>query len=69
MIQFYIYRVHLDELAASVCSHPVLKTLPLTADLVRRYNHAITVLLQYQTDIAEVWTHQNSWVIEDCLKK
>ncbi|XP_063990451.1 dynein axonemal heavy chain 5 [Diachasmimorpha longicaudata] len=62
-------KVHLDELANSVSGHPVLRTLPLTGDLVRRYNHAVTILLQYQTDIAEVWTHQNSWVIEDCLKK
>lgn len=61
--------MHLDELTASVSNHPVLRTLPLTADLVRRYNHAVTVLLQYQIDITEVWTHQNSWVIEDCLNK
>ncbi|XP_008556957.2 dynein axonemal heavy chain 5 [Microplitis demolitor] len=62
-------KVHLDELTASVSNHPVLRTLPLTGDLVRRYNHAVTVLLQYQMDITEVWTHQNSWVIEDCLNK
>ncbi|KAG5316099.1 DYH5 protein, partial [Acromyrmex insinuator] len=62
-------KVHLDELMASVSNHPVLKTLPLTADLVKRYNHVIAILKQYQTDIAEIWTHQNSWVIEDCLKR
>ncbi|CAG5099433.1 Similar to DNAH5: Dynein heavy chain 5 [Cotesia congregata] len=62
-------KMHLNELTASVSNHPVLRTLPLTADLVRRYNHAVTVLLQYQMDITEVWTHQNSWVIEDCLNK
>ncbi|KAK0178414.1 hypothetical protein PV328_002364 [Microctonus aethiopoides] len=59
---------HLDELTTSVSNHPVLRTLPLTAELVRRYNHAITILLQYQIDITEVWTHQNSWIIESCLK-
>ncbi|KAG5322537.1 DYH5 protein, partial [Pseudoatta argentina] len=34
-----------------------------------KYNHVIAILKQYQTDIAEIWTHQNSWVIEDCLKR
>jgi dynein heavy chain, axonemal len=36
---------------------------------MKRYNHAIVILKQYQADIAEIWTHQNSWVIEDCLKR
>ncbi|XP_066590394.1 dynein axonemal heavy chain 5 [Prorops nasuta] len=62
-------KVHLDELAASVCSHPVLKNLPSTADLIKRYNHSLTVLGQYQSDIAEIWTHQNSWIVEDSLKQ
>ncbi|KZC10625.1 Dynein heavy chain 5, axonemal [Dufourea novaeangliae] len=62
-------KVHLDELAASVFSHPVLKTLPLTVELEKRYNHALSVLNQYKSDIAEVWTHQNCWVIEDSLKR
>ncbi|RLU25661.1 hypothetical protein DMN91_001818 [Ooceraea biroi] len=62
-------KIHLDELMTSVSNHPVLKALPLTADLIKRYNHAIIILKQYQTDIAEIWTHQNSWVIEDCLKR
>jgi dynein heavy chain len=71
-LEFYknsIYRIHLDELATSVLNHPVLKTLPTTVDLVKRYNHAISVIAQYKIDISEVWTHQNSWIIEDCLKK
>lgn len=68
-LNVFIPRKHLDDLATSVSSHPVLKALPLTVDLVRRYNHAVAALLQYQADIAEVWTHQNSWVVEDCLKK
>ncbi|KAK1128262.1 hypothetical protein K0M31_002732 [Melipona bicolor] len=62
-------KVHLDELATSVSSHPVLKNLPLTVELEKRYNYALSVLSQYKSDIAEVWTHQNSWVIEDCLKR
>ncbi|XP_033349446.1 dynein heavy chain 5, axonemal isoform X1 [Bombus vosnesenskii] len=62
-------KVHLDELATSVSNHPVLKTLPLTMELEKRYNYALGVLNQYKSDIAEVWTHQNSWVIEDCLKR
>ncbi|XP_033231151.1 dynein heavy chain 5, axonemal [Belonocnema kinseyi] len=61
-------KVHMDDLANSVSNHPVLKTLPITADLIRRYNHITSILSQYQADIAEVWTHQNSWVIEECLK-
>lgn len=59
----------MDDLVNSVSNHLVLKTLQITADLIRRYNHVISVLSQYQTDIAEVWTHQNSWVVEECLKK
>ncbi|XP_076639069.1 dynein axonemal heavy chain 1 isoform X1 [Colletes latitarsis] len=62
-------KVHLDELATSVSNHPVLKTLPLTVELEKRYNHALSILNQYKSDIAEVWTHQNSWIIEDCLKR
>lgn len=65
----FICRVHLDELATSVSNHPVLKTLPLTMELEKRYNYALSVLNQYKSDIAEVWTHQNSWVIEDSLKR
>ena len=38
-------------------------------ELEKRYNYALGVLNQYKSDIAEVWTHQNSWVIEDCLKR
>ena len=68
-ILYYLFRVHLDNLANSVLNHPVLNSLPLTADLVKRYNHATTVLSQYEADITEVWTHQNSWVIEECLKQ
>ena len=69
ILLFFFFRVHLDDLANSVLNHPVLKSLPITADLIRRYNHVTSVLTQYQTDITEVWTHQNSWVIEECLKK
>ncbi|XP_047354238.1 dynein axonemal heavy chain 5 isoform X2 [Vespa velutina] len=61
--------VHLNELTTSVTSHPVLKTLPLTGDLEKRYAQALVVLNQYRSDISEVWTHQNSWIIEDCLKR
>lgn len=59
----------MDDLANSVSCHPILKTLPVTVDLIKRYNHATSVVSQYQTDIGEVWTHQNAWVIEEALKK
>ncbi|XP_011504753.1 PREDICTED: dynein heavy chain 5, axonemal [Ceratosolen solmsi marchali] len=62
-------KIHLDELATSVSNHPVLKTLTTTVDLVKRYNHTVSVITQYQMDITRVWTHQNSWIIEDCLKQ
>lgn len=68
-LNYFLFRVHLDELATSVSNHPVLKNLPLTVELEKRYNYALSVLSQYKSDIAEVWTHQNSWVIEDCLKR
>ncbi|KAL7304210.1 hypothetical protein TKK_0003404 [Trichogramma kaykai] len=62
-------KIHLEELALAVSNHPILKTLPTAADLVRRYNHANSVIQQYQSDISDIWSNQNSWVIEDCLKK
>lgn len=67
--KYSLLRIHLDELATSVSNHPVLKTLPLSMELEKRYNYAISILNQYKSDISEVWTHQNSWVIEDCLKQ
>lgn len=63
------FRIHLDELASSISNHPILKSLPLTSDLLRRYNHAIAVLSQYTSDITQVWSHQNLWVIENCLQR
>nr|CAD7405488.1 unnamed protein product [Timema poppensis] len=50
---------HLDELVKSATSHPVLKTLPTTAELLRRYNIVGNALIAYEAEMKDAWMNQN----------
>jgi hypothetical protein len=42
-----------------VSSHSVLKTLPATSELLRRYSVVTAALVNYETDMKETWMKQN----------
>jgi hypothetical protein len=50
---------HLDDLVKEASSHPVLKTLPATSELLRHYNIVGTALVNYEADMKEMWMKQN----------
>ncbi|XP_018911445.2 dynein axonemal heavy chain 5 [Bemisia tabaci] len=60
---------HLEDLVKKVSVHPVLKTLPQTAELTRKYNFVATTLLNYQSDMKNIWMNHNVWVVDECLNK
>lgn len=76
MRYYYIYlgrikwarslKSHLEELITSVTSHHILKNLPATQELSRRYNQAEQTLKSYETDMVAVWMNQQvSWKISN----
>jgi hypothetical protein len=40
-------------------THPVLKTLPATSELLRHYSTVGTALVNYEADMKETWMKQN----------
>ena len=40
-------------------SHPVLKTLPVTTELLRRYNIVSVALTNYEAEMRDTWMKQN----------
>ena len=42
-----------------VSAHPVLKTLPATAELVRKYNYVSNTLNNYETEMVNAWMNHN----------
>jgi hypothetical protein len=50
---------HLEDLVMEVSSHPVLKTLPATSELLRRYSIVSAALASYEADMKETWMKQN----------
>lgn len=46
---------HLEDLARSVGAHPVLRSLPYTSELMRRYNSVSAVLKAYEKDLKIAW--------------
>lgn len=46
---------HLEDLAKSVSGHPVLKTLPSTSELMRRYTSVSAILKAYEEDLKNTW--------------
>ncbi|XP_045464260.1 dynein axonemal heavy chain 5 [Harmonia axyridis] len=60
---------HLEELLTSVTSHNILKNLPATQELSRRYNQAEQTLKSYETDMVAIWMNQHVWEVDNCLKR
>ena len=50
---------HLEELVMEASSHPVLKTLPVTAELLRRYTIVSGALVNYEVEMKDMWMKQN----------
>jgi hypothetical protein len=50
---------HLEDLVIEASSHPVLKTLPATSELLRHYSTVATALINYEADLKETWMKQN----------
>jgi hypothetical protein len=50
---------HLEDLVIEASSHPVLKTLPATSELLRHYSIVGTALVNYEADMKETWMKQN----------
>lgn len=50
---------HLGDLVLEASSHPVLKTLPLTSEVLRRYNVVSTALVNYEAEMKDTWMKQN----------
>lgn len=59
--------LHLSELVASISSHPVLQTLPLTKDLENRYNSVKIILAEYESEMTTLWLSQDVAVADPCL--
>lgn len=51
------YRI--DDLLTEALQHPVLKSLPVTAELSKKYNIAISTLTAYEEDIVATWMNHN----------
>lgn len=60
---------HLEDLAKSVSGHPVLRVLPQTSELMRKYNSVSAVLKAYEEDLKNTWMSHDVWVLDECLHK
>ncbi|KAJ9592734.1 hypothetical protein L9F63_015614, partial [Diploptera punctata] len=60
---------HLEELVMEASSHPVLKTLPVTIELLRRYNIVSSALVNYETEMKDTWMKQNVWLVDESLNQ
>lgn len=49
----------IDDLLTEALQHPILKTLPATAELSKKYNIAIAALTAYEEDILNTWMNHN----------
>lgn len=46
---------YVEELAKSVSSHPVLKTLPAASEVMRKYNTVTSIFKVYEEDLKNIW--------------
>lgn len=49
----------IDDLLAETLQHPILKSLPATAELSKKNNIALSALVTYEEEILHTWTHHN----------
>lgn len=56
-------RKNLAEQIDQVSAHVILKTLPATSDLLRKYTSVKTTLETYENDMKALWINQNVSII------
>lgn len=54
---------HVEDLVNSVSSHPILKSLPVASELIRKYNNISAVFKGYEEDLKSVWACQEVLII------
>lgn len=52
-----------------VSTHQVLKTLPLTVDVNKKYQAAEKMLKMYEGDMVAMWMSQQVWEADVCLQR
>ncbi|BES98150.1 dynein heavy chain [Nesidiocoris tenuis] len=62
-------RSNLKRLVESVSEHPLLKPLPETSEIQRKFAYINRVLEEYEKEVVEKWLNLNVWVAENCLRK
>ncbi|KAG8237937.1 hypothetical protein J437_LFUL017487 [Ladona fulva] len=60
---------HLEDMVESISSHPVLRILPATSDLLRKHLAVCVTLNSYESEITNIWMNHNVWVVDDCLSQ
>nr|XP_037868155.1 dynein heavy chain 5, axonemal isoform X1 [Bombyx mori] len=55
------------EIVESVCAHPVLRGLPASADMMRKYTNTRTLMNNYEDMMKAVWMNQNLWDVDESL--
>lgn len=50
---------NMTETVESVCAHPVLKALPASADMMRKYSNTRSLIHNYEETMKAVWMNQN----------
>lgn len=52
-------KCRIDDLLTEALQHHVLKSLPATTELNKKYNIAISALTSYEEDIVQTWVNHN----------
>lgn len=60
-------KYRLEDLLTDALQHPVLKSLPATTELSKKYNIAVSALTSFEEDIVNTWVNHN--VKNFCIKK
>ena len=50
---------NMTETVESVCAHPVLRALPASTDLMRKYTNSRTLIPNYEETMGAMWMNQN----------
>ncbi|XP_046389607.1 dynein axonemal heavy chain 5 [Ischnura elegans] len=60
---------HLEDMVESISSHPVLRVLPTTSELLRKHTAVCATLTTYENEVTTIWMNHNVWVVDECLSK
>lgn len=50
---------NMTETVENVCAHPVLRSLPASADMMRKYSNTRSLIHNYEETMKAVWMNQN----------